>query len=615
MPVSVCYAVLLDRVVDVITTVRRYLIESLQRSFLHSCQAPKNLDNASKETTPFNQIFGGYLRQDVTCLNCKHVSITFQHFMDLLLDIRQASTLEQALAVHFRAERIGNDDNGSNMYKCERCKTKVPAKKKSFICRPPVVLCIQLKRFSLGGCKISKPVQLSRRINVTQFVKRENSTHDRDNEDELTYRLVSMITHVGPSPNCGHYTAIGEAGNGKFFQFDDSSVRPISVAQALNTASYVVIYEMTQETKSAWVKTPCQRAKNMPCTATSTTIANSPPPASSSTSSISAPPPVSAASPSASSLQQGTRIEWSKTPKCPETVKARLVPYHSDSSSDSDEETEHNGKAKPIAKQEANGVPVKKSLPFIPRALTMNSLKRNTEAQPNNADSADRPSSVASSASNGITKTSRSGVWRVTDADQHTPSVASDNSNGSTSNNWKISEVGQSKSTEQQQRMVVEREPFRPQSQSGSLSTASSSLASTPERRIKRNSSMEEYEAELDRGRSKKVKQRHSGDQQKPTFNANSYNPFQTRQNRGYQDSHYRHHRDHHRGHYHHHHHRDHSYHEFGSDQRSSGFYGRRSYSSSSLHENRDYGNRQRSNKDRFYNHGNRDYRDYRRYR
>ena len=54
-----------------------------------------------------------------------------------------------------------------------------------------------------------------------------------------------MITHVGPSPNCGHYTAIGEAANGQFFQFDDASVRPIPLQQVLRTASYVVFYEMT----------------------------------------------------------------------------------------------------------------------------------------------------------------------------------------------------------------------------------------------------------------------------------------------------------------------------------------------------------------------------------
>ena len=34
----------------------RYLVEALQRSFLVSAQAPKSIDNASKETTPFNPV-------------------------------------------------------------------------------------------------------------------------------------------------------------------------------------------------------------------------------------------------------------------------------------------------------------------------------------------------------------------------------------------------------------------------------------------------------------------------------------------------------------------------------------------------------------------------------
>ena len=66
----------------------RYLIESLQKSYLISKKISLKIDNYSKETTPFNQIFGGYMRQDVTCLRCKYVSTTFQHFMDVLLDIR-----------------------------------------------------------------------------------------------------------------------------------------------------------------------------------------------------------------------------------------------------------------------------------------------------------------------------------------------------------------------------------------------------------------------------------------------------------------------------------------------------------------------------------------------
>lgn len=66
----------------------RYLIESLQRSYLLSRKVPSCLDNQTKETTPFNKIFGGYLRQDVVCLQCDNVSSTYQRFMDLQLDIR-----------------------------------------------------------------------------------------------------------------------------------------------------------------------------------------------------------------------------------------------------------------------------------------------------------------------------------------------------------------------------------------------------------------------------------------------------------------------------------------------------------------------------------------------
>jgi len=162
--------------------------------------------------------------------------------MDLLLDIRQVSTIEDALQMHFRQERIGgHGENPDSMYKCEKCHIKVPAKKRCLIERPPAVLCIQLKRFSLMGGKISKPVQLSPILNMTQFVNPGSC-----NGAEFQYKLVSMITHVGPSPNCGHYTAIGEAAGGQFFQFDDSAVRPISVNQAMNTASYVVMYEMTK---------------------------------------------------------------------------------------------------------------------------------------------------------------------------------------------------------------------------------------------------------------------------------------------------------------------------------------------------------------------------------
>lgn len=98
----------------------RYLVEAMEKSYLLRFRNYKELDQFSKETTPLNQILGGYLKSAVRCLACNHVSVTFQHFQDLLLDIRKADTVEEALECYFSREKL--EDMG---YKCESCKKKV----------------------------------------------------------------------------------------------------------------------------------------------------------------------------------------------------------------------------------------------------------------------------------------------------------------------------------------------------------------------------------------------------------------------------------------------------------------------------------------------------------
>ena len=505
------------------------MIEACQRSFLISAQAPKAIDNASKETTPFNQIFGGYMRQDVTCLRCKHVSTTFQHFMDLLLDIRQASNIEEALSQYFRQERIGGNagDSESNMYKCEKCKIKVQAKKRYLIERPPAVLCIQLKRFSLLGGKISKPVQLHRRINIGPFIQSQNIASKigvNDNGGNMNtsqgsgceYSLVAMITHVGPSPNCGHYTAIGEAANGQFFQFDDSSVRPISVGQALNTASYVVFYEMTRSSWRNYLSASCKSANSnpanlsngslpshstkakAPCTITSQS------PQSNSANSASVKPSSntynnkpngnntnpenkpriislgSSMKPAANKL--GIVSGAAKTAIAAAATIVRtvtnvasggngltnpnlksaarnigLVPYDEDSSDS--ETTAIDSKQNDEKSIKTASSSTKRPLttsPFVPRSVTVNALKtKSSTIQSTKIESSipkeaktlplsSQPNVMQSM--NVERKNSSSGVWTVTDADTHNPSVNSDNSTGSTSGNWTIKDNDSNKS-------------------------------------------------------------------------------------------------------------------------------------------------------------------------
>lgn len=211
----------------------RYLMEAMEKSYLARFPRHTQYDQFSKETTPINQILGGYLKTAVRCLACGHVSVTFQHFEDILLDIRKANTLEEALDLYFARERLED-----MTYKCESCKKKVSATKQFSLERAPISLCIQLKRFSMVGNKLNKHIPIRLQLNLSKYSSKENQNQ------QLTYRLVSMVTHLGTSQHCGHYTAIGLTDAGSYYQFDDGYVRAISVQNVLSTNTYIIFYEL-----------------------------------------------------------------------------------------------------------------------------------------------------------------------------------------------------------------------------------------------------------------------------------------------------------------------------------------------------------------------------------
>ncbi|EAU77612.2 AGAP007521-PB [Anopheles gambiae str. PEST] len=213
----------------------RYLVEAMEKSYIGRTKNSKELDQYSKETTPLNQILGGYLRSEVKCLSCQHVSTTFQHFEDLLLDIRKANSIDEALELYFARERL--EEMG---YKCEACKRRVAATKQFSLERAPFVLCVQLKRFSMLGAKINKHVELRSKLDLTPY----SSPAMRSNGGKLTYRLTSMVTHLGSTQHCGHYTAIGHTDAGGYHVFDDSSVRPIGIHNVMSTNAYILFYEL-----------------------------------------------------------------------------------------------------------------------------------------------------------------------------------------------------------------------------------------------------------------------------------------------------------------------------------------------------------------------------------
>lgn len=474
------------------------------------------------------------MRQEVTCIRCKHVSTTFQHFMDILVDIQQANTIEDALAQFFRQRKLGYPGDEASLYKCEKCKVKVQAKWQCFLEKPPAVLCVQLKRFSLLGGKIGKPIQLCRKLNINPFLKQSSPN------EEVNYLLRSMITHVGPSPNCGHYTAIGEAANGQFYQFDDAQVRPIPINQVLRTASYVVFFEMTPASWAATLRRS-GHVQNKP---------TAPPPPRISSPKIGPQLPkigpnspkiinkLGVVSSAAKNMVTNVISDFAKTVTKPVAAKSGLVPYDSaDDSSDNDE-----------VKKGPATLPSVNKPNFVPRALTVKKI-------------VEGPVKALEKPVKAISATARN--WTVTDVGDS--SVHSDNSTGSTNGTWIVSQQrpssamsedsskSSSKWTVTNLKKAIDTAEENDQKVSSATSTPASTSSSTsskltPSRKRPSLDENSDYDDELDRGRVKKVKK--SGYQQQNNFSNGNHNPFQKQQdwqNRSKMNGHHQRSNSHHR--------------------------------------------------------------------
>ncbi|XP_018098273.2 ubiquitin carboxyl-terminal hydrolase 42 [Xenopus laevis] len=89
----------------------RYAIDALQQACLRDYDS---LDINTKGTSLIHQIFGGYLRSQVKCLNCSGESNTFDQFMDLQLDIKNSKSIIEALKEYVKPEVL------ELCYKCSK---------------------------------------------------------------------------------------------------------------------------------------------------------------------------------------------------------------------------------------------------------------------------------------------------------------------------------------------------------------------------------------------------------------------------------------------------------------------------------------------------------------
>ncbi|XP_030316082.1 ubiquitin carboxyl-terminal hydrolase 42 [Calypte anna] len=206
-----------------------FTVDALQKACLNGST---KLDRSSQGTTLIYQIFGGYLRSRVKCLNCKAVSDTYEPFLNIPLDIKAVTSVTRALEQFVKPEQL----DGENSYKCSKCKKMVPASKRYTIHRSSNVLTISLKRFAnFTGGKINKDVKYPEYLDLRAYMSQAIG-------EPLIYALYAVLVHNGFNCNAGHYLCFIKAGNGHWYRMNDASVELSDIKTVLTQQAYVLFY-------------------------------------------------------------------------------------------------------------------------------------------------------------------------------------------------------------------------------------------------------------------------------------------------------------------------------------------------------------------------------------
>ena len=153
-------------------------------------------------------------------------------------------SLEECIEFSSQAETL---DEENEVY-CSTCKEHVQASKQMTIFRLPKILIIQLKRFKEKGYHKDKDGRLINfpveGLDMTRFCHISNGPP--------LYDLYAVSNHFGGLGG-GHYTAYAKnSENGRWYNFDDSSVREVgNVGSVVSPAAYVLFYKARDGVETA----------------------------------------------------------------------------------------------------------------------------------------------------------------------------------------------------------------------------------------------------------------------------------------------------------------------------------------------------------------------------
>jgi hypothetical protein len=163
--------------------------------------------------------------------------------VSLSLDINKARSLDEALREYFKPEFLKN----ANRYRCEKCKTKVDAKKQYRIDQRPNTVILQLKRFDYRAHKISSRVTFPEYLSLDEY--------DVNPCQGQKYELSGIVVHLGGSLYSGHYVSYVKSA-GRWYSCNDSMVSSCDFDRVKNNEAYMLVYSL----KKAALPPPAKQA-------------------------------------------------------------------------------------------------------------------------------------------------------------------------------------------------------------------------------------------------------------------------------------------------------------------------------------------------------------------
>lgn len=195
----------------------------------------------NKESHILN-VFGGQLRTEILCANCKHISLRFDPILgiDLSLPVDQSqNNIEQCFDQFMAVEQLNSD----NLYSCEQCHQKTQAYKQQTLWKLPKYLIIKLNRFSqsidhgrVKFNKIDKYIQYPvEHLDISKYCSCGGQN--------TVYNLSSVCCHMG-SMMCGHYYSYCYSViNHEWIRYDDSRITHVNPSDVISPNAYILFYQ------------------------------------------------------------------------------------------------------------------------------------------------------------------------------------------------------------------------------------------------------------------------------------------------------------------------------------------------------------------------------------